>query len=75
MWVLNPILPFIFLGPITACASDHPHVYVPHFGTDCAHGMMPFVSLFGVESQSFGTSTTHHRSSAVILHLISVAIF
>lgn len=28
IWVLNPTLLLIFLGPITAYASDHPHVSI-----------------------------------------------
>ena len=75
MWVLNPILPYIFLGPITACASDHPLMYVHHCETDCVHGMMSFVPLFGAETQSLEFSTTHHHNSAVILGLIFDAIF
>lgn len=75
IWVLNPILLFIFFGPITACASDHPHIYVHHCETDYVHGMMSFVPLFGAENQSFGTSTTHHGNSSVTLGFIFVVIF
>lgn len=74
MWVLNPILPFIFLGPITACASDHPHIYVHHCETDYDHGMISFFPLLGAETHSFGTSTALHNS-AIILSLIFDAIF
>lgn len=75
MWVLNLILPYIFLGPITACASDYPLTYVYHCETDCVHGMMSFVPLFGAETQSFETSTTHHHNSLVILGLIFDVVF
>lgn len=39
-WVLNPILLFIFLRPIPACAYRHPYMYVLHCETDCICGMI-----------------------------------
>lgn len=75
MWILNPTLPFIFLRPITACASDHPPVCIHHCEIDHVHVMMPFVPLFGAENSSFGISTTHCWNCEIILGVISVTLF
>lgn len=40
MWVFNPVLLFIFLRPITACASDDPYMNLHHRETDCVCGMI-----------------------------------